>query len=129
EAISDTDLSVSKYKIDFNIPGAGVQTIIRGSALPTISDPVLIDGTSEGINVPGAAIQLDGVSAGASANGLKVQAGSSTIRGLAINRFAGDGILLETLGGDTIQACFLGTNFGGTVALGNNLNGLEINNT
>src|SRR5438445_1734252 len=33
--------------IDFNIPGAGVHTISPTSALPTITDPVTIDGYSQ----------------------------------------------------------------------------------
>jgi hypothetical protein len=94
EAITVANLMAGTDTIAFNIAGIGVQTITPGSPLPTISDPVLIDGTTEGMNVPGAAIEVDGASAGAAANGLDVPAGNSTIRGLAINRFAGNGILL-----------------------------------
>jgi hypothetical protein len=125
EAITVANLSSGTDTIAFNILGLGVQTILPGSALPTIADPVIIDGTTQ----PSGSIELDGTSAGATANGLDVQAGNSTIRGLAINRFAGNGILMEVKGGDMVQQCFLGTDFGGTVALGNNLNGILINNT
>ena len=40
EAVPDT--------IDFAIPGAGVHTITRTRALPTITDPVIIDGYTQG---------------------------------------------------------------------------------
>src|SRR5947207_15233320 len=33
--------------IDFNIPGAGVQTITPGTDLPTITDPVTIEGYTQ----------------------------------------------------------------------------------
>src|SRR5262249_40499628 len=107
QAILDSNAATGGTNtIAFNIPSAGVHTIIPVAALPTITNPVIIDGTTEGINVPGGSIELDGASAGATANGFEVQAGSSTIKGLTINRFAGNGILLDTKGGDTVQGCF-----------------------
>src|SRR3954470_10796623 len=38
--------------INFNIAGAGVKTIAPGSALPTITKPVKINGYSQGIATP-----------------------------------------------------------------------------
>jgi hypothetical protein len=130
QAILDSNAATGNTNtIAFNIPNPGVHTITPLAALPTITNPVVLDGTTEGTNVPGASIELDGASAGATANGFDVQAGSSTIRGLTINRFAGNGILLDIKGGDTVQACFIGTNVGGTSGLGNILNGVEVNGT
>ena len=40
--------------------------------------------------------------------GLFIRAGNSTVRGLAIGRFGGPGILLETNGGNTITGCYIG---------------------
>jgi hypothetical protein len=99
-------------KIAFKIPGTGPQTIHVGAgvgiALPQVSDPVVIDGTTQ----PGFAgiplIVLDGSGAGASANGLDVAAGVSTIRGLAIDGFGGCGIVLEQLTSDLVQGNYLG---------------------
>jgi hypothetical protein len=115
--------------------GSGVQTIVLQSELPIITHPVVIDGTTE----PGFAgtplIELDGESAGASANGLTVAAGHSTVEGLVINRFGGDGILLEFNGIDTVAGNFIGTDVTGTtvVSVGGfpflgNFNGVEIVN-
>src|SRR5207237_5057949 len=50
EAITVANLSAGTDTIAFNIPGLGVQTIMPGSALPAITDPVVVDGTAEGIN-------------------------------------------------------------------------------
>jgi titin len=104
---------------------SGVQTIQPSSALPTVTRPVVIDGTSQ----PGYAgtplIELDGSLAGAGANGLRITAGDCTVEGLAINRFGQAGIQIQTGGGNTVQGDYLGIDVTGATALGNGL-GLEI---
>ena len=95
QAILDTNAHAGADTITFAIPGAGVRTITP-TALPTITDPVTIDATTQ----PGFAgtpvIELAGTAAGANASGLVITAGNSTIRGLIINRFSGDGITVQT---------------------------------
>ena len=129
EAILCSNSTVGLDTIAFNIPGAGIHTISPATALPTITDPVFIDGYSQ----PGSAlntslaginavlqIELSGISAGAGADGLLIVAGDSTVRGLAINGFGGDGIRLTTKGRNTIIGNFLGTSASGAVSNGNN---------
>ena len=106
--------------INFAI-GSGPQTIKLGYyALPTITHSVVIDGTSQ----PGFAgkplIELDGTTAFSSGgNGLFISAGNSTVKGLVINRFHNDGILLTgPTGGDVIEGNYIGTDVTGTVAPG-----------
>jgi titin len=106
--------------IVFQVPGTGVHTIAVLAALPTISHAVVIDATSQ----PGYAgkplIELNGASAGSSSDGLRLPAGNSTIRGLAINRFGGAGIHVQLPGGTNfIQGNFIGTDPTGTLSLGN----------
>lgn len=48
-----------------------------------------------------------------------VHTGTSTIAGLAINRFHGNGINVYNSSGDTIAGNFIGTDVSGTLALGN----------
>ena len=120
QAILDANANAGLDTITFQIPGAGVHTITPTSALPSITDPVVIDGTTQ----PGFAgtplIELNGANAGAS-DGLRLPAGNSTIRGLAINRFGGAGIHVQLPGGTNfIQGNFVGTDPTGTVNLGNN---------
>ena len=55
---------------------------------------------------------LDGAGAGASANGLTITGGGSTISGLNIVNFSGAGISLQTGGGNTIQDVRIGTTGG-----------------
>ena len=117
--------------IAFNIPGAGPHAIIPSSALPAITEPVIIDGlTQPGADgtawPPALRIVLNGSNAGADANGLKLAANAifSTIRGLAINQFGQSGIHIES-DNNTVQANFLGTDLTGTARMGNGT-GLKI---
>src|SRR5262249_7370543 len=75
--------------IGFNIPGLN-RTISPLSALPDITDPVVIDATTQ----PGykglPLVELEGSKAGIGANGLTITGGGSVVRGLVINRFRRD---------------------------------------
>jgi len=109
EAIFAANAAAGTDTIRFGI-GAGQRTIQPGSALPTITDPVIIDGTTQPGYGGTPIIEIDGSNAGLGANGLRISAGGSTVMGLVINRFIpafpatnGHGILLETGGGNTIQ--------------------------
>ncbi len=132
-AIQEANAHASADTINFSI-GTGVQTISPAAALPTITDPVIIDGYTQ----PGAIantisagsnailkIELDGTNAG-NASGLRITAGGSTVKGLAINRFGRNGIELMTIGGNTIEGNFIGTDVSGTADLGNSLDGVRI---
>ena len=80
--------------IDFSI-GTGQQTISLLQPLPTLANPITIDGTTQ----PGYAgkplIQVDGTQAGAGAIGFSLDDDShnSTIKALEITDFSGGGIL------------------------------------
>ncbi len=138
QAILQANASPGTDTISFNIPGTGAHTIQPLSALPTITGPVVIDGytqpgASPNTNPPGVGsnavlmIELDGSIAGSDVNGLTITAGSSTIRGLVINRF-NIGICLRSSGasGNLVQGNFIGTDATGTIALGNDANGVLI---
>ncbi|WP_193933253.1 CHAT domain-containing protein [Coleofasciculus sp. LEGE 07092] len=100
-------------------PDAGYWSIASTSVLPTLTQPVIIDGSSQ--------IELNGINAGTGANGLVLGSGSagSTIQGLAINRFGQHGILVQS-GDNTIRGNFIGTDFTGTQTLGNGSSGILI---
>jgi titin len=127
QAITNANGNPGLDTIAFNIPGTGPFTITPASALPTITDPVVIDGTTQ----PGYAgtplIEINGSSLASGDNGLYITAGGSTVRGLAINRCPQDAIRLESLGTNIIQGNFLGTDPSGTVARGNGEGGVMIN--
>ncbi len=123
----NADKSKAADTIDFNIPGTGPFTITPLSALPAITHPVVVDGYSQ----PGSSantlahgenavilVQLSGASAGFS-SGLQIVASKSTVRGLAINGFAQEGIRLFSGTKDLVEGNFLGTDVTGTIALPN----------
>jgi titin len=124
QAILDANAAPGTDTISFAIPGTGPHTIAPVSSLPTVTDPVVIDATTQ----PGFAgtpvIELTG--GDSVSGGLSIAAGSSTVRGLCINRFTGHGIKLEQAGGNTIAGNFVGTNLAGTAALGNGLFGIWV---
>ncbi len=109
--------------INFNI-GAGVQTIAPTGAEPTIVRPLTINGYSANgasantlANADNALIliRLDGPGAGAGVDGLTLGAGSggSTIKGLDISNFAGNGIVIQS-NGNFIVGNFIGVDPTGT---------------
>jgi len=108
-------------------------TIKPHSALPTIVDPVIIDGYSqlgasqntlaEGDNAV-LKIVLSGEIAGeGDVGGLRIDSGNSTVRGLVINDFSrwaialiGDWGDISRVGGNTIAGNFIGTDVTGAVS-------------
>lgn len=100
--------------------GSGVKTIPVSSSFPfpAITDPVIIDGTTQPGYVGTPLIEINGADAG-NVNGLQVSAGSSTLKGLVVNNFYGDGILLDTAGSNVIVGNYVGTDTTGTSEKGN----------
>jgi PKD domain len=121
-AINQANSTEGADQIHFAI-GTGVQTIAPLSALPTITDTVVIDGTTQPGYAGNPIIELNGSGAGAGVNGLTITAASSTIRGLVINRFNGNGILITGANatGNVIANNITGTDVAGTAKLGNSV--------
>jgi CSLREA domain-containing protein len=128
--------------IDFDIPGPVIQTISVGSgglgALPAITRPVTIDGSSQPASGGAPVIILNGSQAPLGANGLDLRppSGGVTVKRLVINGFQGNGILIEPNDGtgfNTIIGNYVGTDSDGSAdpMQANQLNGVFIdgNNT
>ncbi len=114
--------------IAFNIAGGGPHSIAIGSALPDITDTIIIDGETEPDFGSSPIIELDGSGAGA-VDGLRLAAGSggSTIRGLVINQFGDSGIEITSgSNGNTIEGNYIGTNVAGTSQSANIGGGINI---
>lgn len=129
EAINAANANPGQDTIAFNIPGAGPHTIRPTSALPTITDPVIIDGYTQ----PGASpntnpigsnnnamlkIQLNGelVPPPAPAeDGLVITAGGSIVRGMGIYGFPNTGLVLTTNGNNAVQGNFIHSNINGGI--------------
>ncbi len=115
DAIDSANAIPGLDTIDFAI-GTGPQTISPTSALPEITDPLTVDGTSQ----PGFSgtpiVRVDGAGAGA-ATGLIVSAGSSTVRGLELTGWGNRGIELAGGSSNVVAGNYLGTD--GSNPLGN----------
>jgi titin len=130
QAMLDANATPGLNTIQFSI-GSGAQTINIVSALPTITNSVIIDGTTQ----PGFAgtplVRIDGGLLNIPA-GLTISAGNSAVRGLVITGFGsgspGYGIVLSTNGGNTVAGNFIGLTTADT-ARRNSGDGIFINNS
>jgi CSLREA domain-containing protein len=123
-AIQEANAAAGTDTINFQI-GSGLKTIVMTSDLPIISDPVVIDGTTQPgyTNVP--VIELNGNDVQFHA-GLHITAGNSTIRSLVMNRFHTSAIALLNNGGNRITGCYIGTDASGTQDLSGNQDGITV---
>ena len=120
EAIIAANAAAGTDTISFSITGATPHTIAPTAALPFVSTPMIIDGTSEPDYQVGApVVEVTGVNRGQSDfwSGFELTGGQSTVKGLIINRFF-RGIRIQTAGNNTVAGNFIGTNAQGTAAAG-----------
>lgn len=125
-AIQEANAHAGADAIHFHIPGPGPHTIAPGSALPTVTEPVTIDATMENACGRLRCVELNGTNAGGNTDGLRIAAGFSVVRGLAINRFRRYGIRLETNGGNVIEGNLIGTDVDGATDQGNSNDGVRV---
>lgn len=104
-------------RIEFAVPTSGAATI-QATATLEVTDPVVIDGTTAPAYAGGDSpvIAIDGGGAGTDAHGINVTASAagSTIRGLSIVGFDGNGIRLTGALGSTVVANDVGLEPDGT---------------
>lgn len=86
QAILDANAAAGPDTIAFDIGGAA-RTIWPTTGLPTITNPVVLDGTTQ----PGYAgrplVELSGANFSVAGCGLTITGGNSTVRGLVLNAF------------------------------------------
>jgi hypothetical protein len=126
---------VTPHRIEFDISGSGPFTISLTSALPGISVPVEIDGSTQpGAGCPTASttatlmVVLDGTNAGTGVSGLTLSSGSdgSTIRGLAVVNFDSSGVLIHS-NNNVLRCNHIGLAPDGVTAMGNGSYAITIN--
>ncbi|MEX0879456.1 MAG: NosD domain-containing protein, partial [Thermoanaerobaculia bacterium] len=125
QAILDSNASAGVLDTIAFAIGSGVQTITPLSALPIITDPVVIDGTTQPGYAGTPVIEI--ADAGLVTTALEITAGGSTVRALVINGF-NVGIWLENSGGNTVEGSYIGTDPTGTQGPGN-AKGIWISNS
>lgn len=124
-AINQANAAAGADTIAFAIPGSGVHTIRLTTALTPVTGQVTIDGATQPGFTDRPVVVLEGVAAGAGANGLVLAAGSdgSVVKSLVVNQFAGNGIVVRS-DGNAVHGCYVGTNPLGTKARSNGLDGV-----
>lgn len=132
QAITTANSTPAADTIAFGI-STGQRVIVPQSTLPTITAPLIIDGSTQ----PGFAgkplIVLDGRQTGGTAtgvNGLTIEAANCRVKALVISGFGGSGIFINgataTATGNVISGCYIGTNAAGSGALPNSGSGITI---
>jgi hypothetical protein len=138
-AIQEVNATTDPDTINFNVSGtgcvAGVCTISPASELPIITQPVMINGYTQGDGTPGdpsddatentlavgdnakLKIRLDGTEAG---NGLKIEADNSTVKGLVVSNWENGVFLGVDATGNAVRGNFIGTDASGS-NLSNNI--------
>jgi len=125
QAIINSNQSPGLDSIVFAIADAN-KTIELSTPLPTIVDPVIIDGTTQPGYMGTPLVELRGALLTNGENGLVLQAGESIVKGLAINSFPRDGILITGPGGNAIESNYIGIDVSGQVQIGNLGSGIQI---
>jgi CSLREA domain-containing protein len=130
-AIQAANVLDGKQTITFAIPG-GRPRIVLTSTLPAVSGQITIDGDSEpGTDfIPGVqGVEVVGSGLPATADGLDLTGGSSTVTGLDLTGFGGAAISLQGGSGDTVSSDSLGDDqfvaLGAPSAVGNGI-GVEV---
>lgn len=129
-AIEEANATVDLDTINFGI-GTGTQTIQLTAILPEITAPVVINGNTQPGFTDKPIIVLSGSQITDPVDpymrhGLHISAGGSTIKGLVIVQFGGDGIYLTTNGNNIIQGNYIGINAAGISAAANGSDGIDI---
>lgn len=128
DAIVNANATVGTDTIVFNIPGPGVKTINLINQLPDITDPVVIDATTQPGYAGSPLVEINGVAI-SGGRGLVIKAGGSTVRGLAIGNFSsGSAIFVINCDNNVFQANYLGLEATGTASRANSV-GLHLSNS
>lgn len=125
QAILDANANPGWDRIEFALAGGGVQRLRVLSSLPALSDAVEVAGDSQPGYEGVPRVELDGSAAGA-VPGLRIYGDGCSVRGLAINRFAGGGIYIRGGSGHALAGNFIGVHPEGTMAAPNAQPGLLV---
>ena len=127
QAILDANASPGPDIISFNIASGGL-SIFPTNSLPTVTEELAIDGSTQPGFAGSPVIELNGISSTNGTEGLRLAAGPVTLRSLLINRFKADGIRIIGGDGHIVEGCVIGLDAAGADQ-GNTLNGISVTNS
>jgi hypothetical protein len=123
-AIQEANATSALDTITFAI-GTGPQRISISSALPSITQPVLIDGWTQPGFVDKPLIEIRGTSS--LDDGIRITGGTgTTLRGLIVNSFGGDGVFIGGPGSNILEGNYIGLGPDGLTNMGNGDTGIRI---
>ena len=127
DAINSANNLPNTDVIEFRM-GAGVHTIRPTTELPAITEPVTLDGYA-GPATPATAnspadikVVIDAVNVD---DGLTIESDGVTVQGLNIQHARREGVHVEG-DGNTVAGNYIGTDVGGSIAEGNDLEGVRV---
>ena len=119
-AIEQANASAGADAVHFAI-ASGAQTIAPASELPHVTGTLTIDGTTQPGFTGTPIVEIDGVGAGGAfptgLDGLTITASNSVVRGLLINRFTREGIMVAA-NSVPIEGNYIGTDTTGDLDRG-----------
>lgn len=121
QAIIDSNADWAADKITFAI-GSGPQSIVVLSQLPTITNAVTIDATTQPGYADTPLIEVNGN--GTAGDGFVIAAGPVTLQGLIINRFGGSGVV-TTAAATSLYRNWIGVDPDGVTDRGNGSHGVS----
>ncbi len=127
QALLDANAAPGADTISFAITSGGL-SLLPTNALPTITEAVTIDGTTQAGYLGTPLIELNGAASPNLTDGLRITAGPVIIRGILINRFKADGIRITGGAGHIIQGNVIGLDAAGADQ-GNLANGISVTNS
>lgn len=116
-AIEQANATPGEDTIEFAIDGAPPAVIAPQVALPEITDPLVIDATTQPGYAGKPVVALVGDNA-RGVDGLVITAGDSIVRGLTIVGSFSDGVVLRGKGGSLVEGNFVGVDPGAGVFVG-----------
>ncbi|MBN4056893.1 DUF11 domain-containing protein [bacterium AH-315-J21] len=120
-ALMESNALVENIVIEFDVPGDPVIQV--QSALPIITDTVLISGTTQPGDLP---VLLDGLNAGPAVNGLEIRSNAVNVEGIEIGRFGGHGISMVDVTDVRVFGCGIGFSDSAGVDYGNLGSGIQM---
>jgi CSLREA domain-containing protein len=106
-AIQEANALAGKNHIVFDIPDSAPYIISPETALPEITDPLVIDGTTEPDYIDFPVVEING-NMSESGDGLYLTAGNSKVKGLIINQFKNNGIVMAENNNNLVTGNYIG---------------------
>jgi CSLREA domain-containing protein len=128
-ALEQANASAGPNRVVFNLPGDSYRIQPGSGHLPLITDPIVIDGSTQPGYAGSPVVHIDGSLLASSYSGLELVTNDSTIRGLVITGFEGNGLFLRDGGNHLVEANFIGVDVTGTAAADNAGGGIVIDST